>query len=83
MPDIVKILYSGVDAFAPQPTPFIALEAANIYDGELLATQDNIRLQGQLTGCSFQSIVDAENYLLSHWNQSFQTLQIWQQTGNI
>lgn len=83
MPDIVKILYSGVDAFSPQPTPFIALDTTNVYAGELWATQENLRLQGQLTGCSFSGIVAAENNLLAHWNQSFQTLQVWQQNGAV
>lgn len=81
MPDIVKIVYNGQDAFAPQPTPFIGVDNQTIYAGERWGVADAVTLQGQLTGCSFAAIVDAQTTLLSRFNKSFQTLEIWQQTG--
>jgi hypothetical protein len=83
MSDQVSILYAGTDAFAPQPTPFIGVDYQTIYAGERWAVAENMTLQGQLTGCSFDAIVAAQNDVLSRFNQSFQTLQIWQQTGNV
>lgn len=84
MPDKVSIQYpAGTDAFAPQPTPFIAVDYQTVFAGERWAVAENMTLQGQLTGCAFADIVTAQNDLLNTFNQSFQTLQIWQQTGNI
>ncbi|MFA6609189.1 MAG: hypothetical protein WCT07_04770 [Candidatus Paceibacterota bacterium] len=81
MPDLVKIVYNGADAFSPQPTPFIGVDNQTIYAGERWGVADAVTLQGQLTGCSFAAIVDAQTTLLSRFNKSFQTLEIWQQTG--
>ncbi len=81
MPDIVKILYNGVDAFAPQPTPLVGLDEQTIYVAERWGVAEALTLNGQLTGCSFEAIVAAQNDLLSRFNKSYQTLQIWQQTG--
>lgn len=81
MPDIVKVIYNGQDAFAPQPTPFIGVDNQTVYAGERWGVAEAVTLQGQLTGCSFAAIVDAQTTLLSRFNKSFQTLEIWQQTG--
>lgn len=84
MPDIVKIYYpAGVDAFAPQPTPLAALDYASIYAGEYWGRQETLTLQGQLTGCSFSGLATAQRTLLNAFNKSFQTLEIWQQTGQL
>lgn len=81
MSDKVYIIYNGQDAFAPQPTPFVSLDDQTIYAGERWGMAEGLTLQGQLTGCSFAAIVAAQNTLLSRFNKSFQTLEIWQQTG--
>lgn len=83
MSDGVKILYNSVDAFAPQPTPFIALGESVIYEDEIWGRAETLSLQGQLTGCTFATIVDAQNTLLSRFNKSFQTLQVWQEEGGV
>ncbi len=84
MSDRVFILYpSPVDAFAPQPTPLIGLEETTIYAGEIWGRAETMTLQGQLTGCTFPAIVAAQNNLLSRFNQSYQTLQVWQEEGGI
>ncbi len=83
MADQVQILYNGIDAFAPQPTPLVALGEQVIYADEIWGQAETMTLQGQLTGCSFNAIVDSQNTLLSRFNQSFQTLQIWQTEGGI
>ncbi len=83
MSDIVKILYNGVDAFAPQPTPLIGLDETTIYAGEQWGKAETMTLNGQLTGCSFAAIVAAQNDLLNRFNQSYQTLQVWQEEGGI
>lgn len=78
---VVKILLGGTDAFAPQPTPYIGLEEQDIYVDEYWATRETMTLQGQLTGCTFQDILDAQNTLFNTFNQSFKTLDIWQIEG--
>lgn len=83
MSDIVKILYDSVDAFAPQPTPYVALSESVIYEGEIWGRSEEVTLQGQLTGCSFGAIVQAQSDLLSRWSRPFQSMQIWQQTGSL
>lgn len=83
MPDIVKIFYNGQDAFASQPTPFVALDYNTIYAGERWAQQENMTIQGQITGCSFERLISGQRTLVSNFNKSFQTLEIFQQTGTI
>ena len=77
----VYINYQGVDAFAPQTTPFIGVDYTDIYYGERWGQQETFTLQGQLTGCTFDLITAAQRDLLSRFNKSYQTLEIWQQTG--
>lgn len=81
MADQVKIIYNQVDAFAPQPTPFIGLDDTLIYANEIWGRAESMTLNGVLTGCTFESIVQAQNTLLSRFNQSYQTLEVWQQEG--
>lgn len=83
MSDIVKILYAGVDAFAPQPTPLVGLDETTIFTSERWGVAEAMTLNGQLTGCTFGAIVAAQNDLLNRFNQSYQSLQIWQQTGTL
>lgn len=83
MSDIVKILYNGVDAFAPQPTPFVSVDEQSIYAGEYWGRAENVTLVGQITGCTFSGIVDAQNQILNKFNKSYQTLQIWQEEGGV
>lgn len=83
MADKVKILYNGSDAFAPQPTPFVALDDSVIYADEIWGRAESISLIGQITGCSFQSIVSAQNSILNSFNKSYQTLEVWQQEGAV
>jgi hypothetical protein len=81
MSDRVYINYQGVDAFYPQPTPFIGVEMTDIYYGERWGQQETFTLQGVITGCSYSGIVTAQRDLLNRFNKSYQTLQIYQQTG--
>jgi hypothetical protein len=81
MPDIVKILYNGVDAFAPQPTPLMGLEDTTIFADEIWGKAETMTLNGQLTGCSYNAIVSAQNEVLNRFNKSYQTLEVWQQEG--
>lgn len=83
MSDSVKIIYNGIDAFNPQPTPFIAVEEQSIYYGELWGKLENFTLRGTLTGCSFDYIVDAQKTLLSNFNKSYQNLEIWQEENSV
>lgn len=77
----VYIKYRGVDAFAPQPTPLIGVEYTDIYYEERWAQKETFTLQGWLTGCSYSGIAAAQVNLLNSFNTSYQTLEIWQQTG--
>lgn len=81
MSDILKIIYNGADAFALQPTPLVGLDEQTIFTDERWGVAEALTLNGQLTGCTFDAIVAAQNQLLSRFNKSFQTLEIWQQTG--
>ncbi len=81
MSSIIKILYDGEDAFYPQPTPLIQLDEESIYINELWGRGEGINIIGQLTGCSFESIVDAQYNILNKFNKPFQSLQIWQIDG--
>jgi hypothetical protein len=83
MSDRVSILYNGVDAFYPQPTPLVGLDEQSIYADEKWGAAESLTLQGQLTGCSFDKIVDAQNTLLSRFNKSYQSLEIWQEEGGV
>lgn len=83
MSDGIHIIYNGLDVAAPQPTPFVALGESVVYENEIWGRSETLTLQGQLTGCSFSAIVDAQNTLLSRFNKSFQTLEIWQEDGGV
>lgn len=83
MSDLVQILYNHADAFAPQPTPFIALDYEPIYVGEYWGRAETMTLQGQLTGCTFSDIVAAQRAILASFNKSFQSLEIWQTQAGV
>lgn len=83
MPDRVYIKYNGVDAFYPQATPFISLDEQGIYVGELWGRAESMTLQGQLTGCTYNALVQAQTDLLNRFNTPFQTLEVYQQTGDV
>ncbi len=83
MSDTVQILYNGVDAFYPQPTPLVSLEEQVIYADEIWGRAESMSLQGQITGCSYGAIVSGAMTLMSRFNQSFQTLEIWQTEGGV
>lgn len=84
MADRVFILYPApVDAFYPQPTPYVTVEEQTIFVGERWGVVENVTLNGQITGCSFSGIVAGQTLIRNSFNRSFQTLQVWQQTGAI
>ncbi len=74
----VSIIYNGQDAFYPQPVPFITLEEKNIYYSEVWAKEEQMTLEGQLTGCTFDLIFDAQKTLLNNFNKNYQPLELWQ-----
>lgn len=83
MPDIVQIIYNHVDAFAPQPTPLVTLGETVIYADEILGRAESMSLQGVITGCTFDVVASGANTLLSRFNQSFQSLEVWQTVGGV
>jgi hypothetical protein len=83
MPDIVKILYNGRDAFAPQTTPFIGLNYDTISYGGRWGVTEEFVLEGLLTGCTYEKILEARNLLSNNFNKSYQSLEIWQEEGGI
>lgn len=74
----ISIIYNGQDVFFPQPVPFISLEEKNIYYSEVWAKEEQMTLEGQLTGCTFDKIFDAQNTLLNNFNKNYQSLELWQ-----
>lgn len=83
MADTVQILYNGIDAFSPQPTPFVGVEEAGIYEDELWGRAETVTLQGLLTGCTFSGVYAAQQQLMQRWNQSYQTMQVWQTQNGV
>lgn len=81
MNDIVKILYDGKDAFYPLPTPFVGVDYNSIYFGEKWAQQENLTLNGQITGCSFEKIISGYNLIVENFKKNYQDLEIWQIQG--
>jgi hypothetical protein len=81
MSNIVKILYDGVDAFHPQPTPFVGLDYSTIYAGERWGQQEIMTLNGQITGCTFEKILSGYNDLTNRFKKNYQDLEIWQIEG--
>lgn len=77
----ISIIYNGLDAFYPQPTPFVALGEQVIYADEIWGRQETLTLQGNLTGCTFDRVVDAQRTLFSRFAKPFQTLEVWQNLG--
>lgn len=81
MSNVVKILYDGKDAFYPLPTPFVGVGYDSIYYGEKWVQQENITLNGQITGCSFEKIVSGYNQIVQNFKKNYQDLEIWQIEG--
>lgn len=81
MSNIVKIIYDGKDAFHPLPTPFVGIGYNSIYYGEKWAQQENLTLNGQITGCSFEKIVSGYNQIVQNFKKNYQDLEIWQIEG--
>lgn len=81
MSDIVKILYDGKDAFYPLPTPFVGIDYNSVYYGERWAQQENLILNGQITGCSFDTIMTGYNLITQNFKKNYQDLEIWQIQG--
>lgn len=79
----VQILYNGIDAFYPYPTPFVGIGYNEIYYGELWAKEEVMTLQGEITGCNFDALMSGKNQLLNNFNQSYQTLQVWETDNGI
>jgi hypothetical protein len=77
----ISIIYNGIDAFYPQPTPYIGLAEQNIYADELWGKAETMTLQGNLTGCTYDKIVEAQRDLFSRFSKPFQTLEVWQNLG--
>jgi hypothetical protein len=74
----VVILYSGIDAFYPQTTPFVAVESTPIYYNGFWANTERVTLEGMITGCTYGSIITGQKTLSATFSQSFQPLTIWQ-----
>lgn len=83
MSDGVSIIYNGRDIAAPQPTPLVALGEQVIYADEIWGRAENMSLQGVITGCTYDHIVSGANTLLSRFNKSFQSLEVWQTVGGV
>lgn len=76
-----QILYNGIDAFFPQPTPLIGVDIDSIYYGELWTKTETFILQGMITGCDFTTITAAQLRILQNFAQNYQQITI-QETNN-
>lgn len=81
MADSIKILYNGVDAFAPQPLPFLSLDEQPVSYGEYWAKAQSVTLNGQLTGCTFDDLYSAYQNLVEKFKKNYQNFEIWQIEG--
>lgn len=72
----VKIQYDNKLPFSGQPTPFVGQSKESIYYGERWGGQQNIVLAGQLTGCDFSDLTNAQYNLIQGFSKNFQQLRI-------
>lgn len=73
---MTRILYNNKQIISGQPIPFVSKENSIIRYGEKWAEKNNITLHGQITGCSFIDLINAQNQLLEDFSKDFQNLII-------
>lgn len=81
--DKIIILYNHENPFIKQPVPIVGLGEASIYYGEKWAQREELSLNGQLTGCTFNDIHDAYGALISGFAENYKSLEIWQEENGI
>lgn len=80
---MIKIFYNEIDAFSPYPTPLVSLDSESIYYGEKWGERDALTLNGQITGCSFESVLSGYNLIKSRFSRSYKPFSITQDNKNI
>lgn len=71
-----QIFYNNIQVLSGQPTPLVGITDNAIKYNNRWGISQNISLQGQLTGCSYSSILSQQQRLLNIFSKDFQTLQI-------
>lgn len=72
------LLYSHNEIMPGQPKPLVSKIDNQIRFGERWNTTSTVTLHGQVTGCSYQSILSAQQELLNTFNKDFQNFSIIQ-----
>lgn len=78
----IKVFYNGANLFDYQPVPFIGLDEQPISFGGRWGIRENIIFNGQLTGCTFDSVFESYNELKAKLASQLGTLEIWQIDGS-
>lgn len=71
-----EIKYGTGYPFTGQPTPFIARDKTNLIVGERWGAEEGWTLIGQLTGCSFDSLITAQLNLINSFGRDYQDLEL-------
>lgn len=73
-----KIFYNNQDLSQSgiQPTPFVGKTDSFIKYPEQWGIRSTFELNGQLTGCQFADLINAQNNLINIFNKDFQSFQI-------
>jgi hypothetical protein len=79
----ISITYNNINVFSGQPIPFVGRIKENISYGERWGSLEKISLIGQLTGCDYSGIVEAQTRLVSGFSTDFKTLKIIQSNTDI
>lgn len=79
------IKYNGSNVFAGQPTPFLAFSSDSISTdgGVRVAQQNQISLNGQITGINFNTIVAKSEEIARAFATGFKTLEVEEEFSDV
>lgn len=68
----------GVPVTGTGPTPYVSLSDQVLNYGDKWGLTQNIVLNGQITGCSYEDLYDAQTGLVGVFENSYKTLEIYE-----
>ena len=79
------IKYNGSNVFAGQPTPFLTFTSDSISTdgGVRVAQQNQISLNGQITGTNFNTIVAKSEEIARAFATGFKTLEVEEELSDV
>ncbi len=79
----VDIFYNGLDIFTPQTTPLVGFSYNELYFNEQWCKEETITLEGQLTGCTFDLINEAQQILVTGLAANYKSFEIKQNNSSV